>query len=678
MKFEKICKSRESTVKKRRYAIVMMVSVVMAIGFTPSVASQRNHRTVQLDAGAIEGSVVGNVLSFKGIPYAAPPVGNLRWQAPQPVAPWEGVRPAIEYGDDCIQLPIPGDAAASGNRMSEDCLVLNVWRPAAIDRDAEEALPVLVWIHGGGFVNGSAAAEIYDGSTFAQQGLVVVSFNYRLGRLGFFAHPALTAAEEGVLGNYGLLDQLAALQWVQRNISALGGDPDRVTIMGESAGGISVMHHLTSPASQGLFHQAIVLSGGGRTFLGSLRNLRESTPELPSAEVSGIEFARSMGITTDGTEALEALRALPAEQVNGDLNMLALLTKPPTYAGGPIFDGELITAMPEDILRQGEAANVPILMGTTSADLPVTFPPLENPFSFFGAAAERAIAVYNPDGTLPPEAVITTIAVDITMHEPARFVTRQMRAAGNPAWLYRFGYVAESLRPEVMGAEHASELPYLFNTLDARYGNAVTETDREMARLFHTYFANFAKAGDPNGNGLPTWTQVDPAQPDLMMFTLEARALMGPDPWNDRLDLVEQTVKDQTLNTQTSNAVNDLGGTSWQLVQFQSGDGTVLTPDDPTKYTIAFTATGQISMQIDCNRGRGTWTSEEPNQLVFGPLATTRALCPPGSLFDRIVRDWQYVRSYTLQDGNLFLSLMADGGIYEFAPIGESRSITPR
>ncbi|WP_416673990.1 carboxylesterase family protein [Egbenema bharatensis] len=666
--------------RNRRYAIVIIISILIAIVSTPPTSGQGGNSIVQLDSGAIEGSVTGEVLSFKGIPYAAPPVNELRWQAPQPVAPWEGVRPAIEYGDDCIQLPLPGDAAASGGTMSEDCLVLNVWRPAAIG--LEEPLPVLVWIHGGGFVNGSAAAEIYDGSAFAQQGLVVVSFNYRLGRLGFFAHPALTAAEEGLLGNYGLLDQLAALQWVQRNISALGGNPDQVTMMGESAGGISVMHHLTSPASQGLFHQAIVLSGGGRTFLGSLRNLREGTPELPSAEVSGIEFARSVGITTDGTEALEALQALPAEQVNGDLNMLALLTKPPTYAGGPIFDGELITAMPGEILRQGEAANVPILIGTTSADLPVTFPPLENPFSFFGAAAERAIVTYNPDGTLPPGAVITTIAADITMHEPARFVARQMRTAGNPAWLYRFGYVAESLRSEVLGAEHASELPYLFDTLDARYGEAVTESDRAMAQLFHTYFANFAKSGDPNGEGLPPWTQTDSAQPDLMMFTLEARAVMAMDPWNDRLDLVEQVANDQTLHppltSQTSNAMNDLGGTSWQLVQFQSGDGTVLIPDDPTKYTITFTAAGQINMQIDCNRGRGTWISEEPHQLVFGPLATTRALCPPGSLFDRIVQDWEYVRSYTLQDGHLFLSLMADGGTYEFAPIDDLQSTMPR
>jgi para-nitrobenzyl esterase len=190
-----------------------------------------------------------------------------------------------------------------------------------------------------------------------------------------------------------------------------------------------------------------------------------------------------------------------------------------------------------------------------------------------------------------------------------------------------------------------------------------------MARLFHTYFANFAKSGNPNGEALPTWTQYDPAQSDLMMFTLEASAVMEPDPWNDRLNLVEQAVDAQSSNAQTSNAASDLGGTSWQLVQFQSGDGTVLTPDDPAKYTIAFTAEGQVSMRIDCNRGRGTWTSEEPNQLIFGPIATTRALCPPSSLFDRVVRDFPFVRSYVLQDGHLFLSLMADGGIYEFEPM---------
>jgi para-nitrobenzyl esterase len=171
------------------------------------------------------------------------------------------------------------------------CLVLNVWRPKAIDRN--EKLPVLIWIHGGGFLNGSSAASIYDGSALARQGLVVVSLNYRLGRLGFFAHPALTAAKEGPLGNYGLLDQLAALRWVQRNIAAFGGDPSQVTIMGESAGGISVMHHLISPEARSLFQRAIVLSGGGRTYLVGERKLSESTPEQPSAEESGVEFAQS-------------------------------------------------------------------------------------------------------------------------------------------------------------------------------------------------------------------------------------------------------------------------------------------------------------------------------------------------------------------------------------------------
>jgi para-nitrobenzyl esterase len=337
--------------------------------------------------------------------------------------------------------------------------VLNVWRPAEIAPG--EKLPVLVWIHGGGFLNGSAAAPIYDGTAFAQQGLVVVSFNYRLGRLGFFAHPALSAADEGPLGNYGLMDQVAVLEWVQRNIASFGGDPARVTIMGESAGGISVMYHLTAPRSRGLFHQAAVLSGGGRAYLLGLRNLRERNGALPSAEQSGLAFARRFGIRGRGRVALRSLRSLSAEQVNGDLSMAALLQKPADYAGGPIFDGEIISALPQEGLMRGAAATVPLLIGTTSADLPVTFPPLNDPFSYFGENAEQAIAAYNPDGNLPPQVVIPTIAVDITMHEPARFAARQISEAGNPAWLYRFGYVAESQRLEQLGTPHASELPYL-------------------------------------------------------------------------------------------------------------------------------------------------------------------------------------------------------------------------
>lgn len=647
-------------VRKCLQAVAIAALTSSSLFLSNGSHAQTGNRTVRIDSGVVEGAVSGNVLSFKGIPYVSPPIGDLRWRSPQPVKPWSGVRKATQYGNDCIQKPLPGDAAASGGKTSEDCLVLNVWRPATIP--PSKKLPVLVWIHGGGFLNGSAAAPIYDGSAFAQKGLVVVSFNYRLGRLGFFAHPALTTAKEGPLGNYGLLDQLAALRWVQRNVVAFGGDPDQVTIMGESAGGISVMHHLTSTEARGLFHQAAVLSGGGRTFLVGLRKLSEGSPELPSAEESGIEFARSVGIQATGAAALKALRTLPAETVNGDMNMEALVKKPPTYAGGPVFDGSIVTATPGEVLQRGKAANVPIIIGTTSADLPVTFPPLNNPLSYFGADAKQASVVYNPTGKLPPEALIIPIAVDITMHEPARFVARQMTAAGKPAWLYRFGYVAESLRPAKMGAEHASEQPYLFSTLDARYGKAVTVRDRTMARLFHAYFANFARSGNPNGQGLPIWTQYDPTKPDLMMFKLNGTSVMEADPWKARLDLIQRVVEPQS----SLSKVAGLAGTSWQLVKFQGSDDTTLIPDNQSKYTIAFNADNSVHVRFDCNRGRGTWKSPEPSQLQFGPLALTRAMCPPGSLHDRLVKDWGYVRSYVIRDGHLFLSLMADGGIYEF------------
>lgn len=508
-----------------------------------------NEKTVNIDTGTIEGTISDESLSFKGIPYAAPPVGNLRWRAPQPVKPWKGVRQAIAYGNDCIHKPFPAYAPMNGGQTSEDCLVLNVWRPAG---PSSKQLPVLIWIHGGGFLDGSSASAIFDVSAFAHQGLVVVSFNYRLGRLGFFAHPALTAAKEGQLGNYGLLDQLAALRWVQRNIAAFGGDPNQVTIMGESAGGISVMHHLISPEARGLFQRAIVLSGGGRTYLVGGRKLSESTPEQPAAEQSGIELAKSVGISGTGAAALQALRALPKEVVNGDMNIEIFLDEPPTYAGGIIFDGSTVTATPEEVLRRGEAAKVPLLIGTTNEDLPISYPPSrENPLSYFGVDADKARVLYNPSGKLQTSEILKTIAMNMTMHEPARFVAKQMVAAGNPVWLYRFGYVAESLRPKVKDADHGSEQPYLFMTLDTYYDKDVTEKDRAMAQMFHTYFANFAKFGNPNGSVLPNWSTYDPAKSDLMMFPPNGSSVMAADPWKERLDLIERAVERHNVRVKT-------------------------------------------------------------------------------------------------------------------------------
>ncbi|HYG86166.1 MAG TPA: carboxylesterase family protein [Azospirillum sp.] len=649
---------------KHRFEFAMMATLAfVTIASTAPVLAQATNQQVRIDSGVIEGAVSGDVVSFKGIPYAAPPRGDLRWRAPQPVAPWDGVRKAIAYGNDCVQQWIPGDAGASGSTQSEDCLVLNVWRRATIEPD--EKLPVMVWIHGGGFLNGSASAPFFDGSRFAREGVVLVSFHYRLGRLGFFAHPALTAEDDKPLANYGLMDQLAALQWVQKHIGAFGGDPGQVTIAGESAGGISVLHLLTWPAARGLFHRAAVLSGGGRSYVPPHRKLREATGPLPSAENSGVAFAQSVGITDTGAAGLKALRALPAEKVSGDMSMVAILTRPPTYAGGPITDGEVVTATPEQNFLYGNFAKVPLIIGTTGDDLAVVYPPdRTRPLDFFGPDAERARQLYDPEGKLPADKLASLIAEDMTMHEPARFVARQMTGAGMTAWLYRFGYVADSLQPKVSGAGHASELAYLFDQMEARYGKAVTDKDRSMAQSFHRYFANFARSGDPNGADLKVWPRFDPAKFDLMLFTNDGEAKMQADPWRERLTLVERAIERQA----TSSVASELGGIAWQLVKFEGGDGTTLTPDDKAKYTLAFEADGRVSVRIDCNRGRGTWRSSGPKQLTFGPLALTRAMCPPGSLHDRIVRDWEFVRSYTIKDAHLFLALMADGGIYEFEP----------
>jgi para-nitrobenzyl esterase len=517
----------------------LLAAAALAAGLLPAAAAA--DLRVAIEGGTVEGVTENGVTAFKGIPYAAPPVGPLRWRGPQPVAPWPGVRAAGAYGNDCVQFPIPGDAGAGGSTRGEDCLVLNVWRPAALAAGAR--LPVLVWIHGGGFVNGAASVPFFDGSAFARRGVVLVGFNYRLGRMGFFAHPALTAAGERPLANYGLADQLAALRWVQRNVAAFGGDPDAVTVAGESAGGISVIHLLSAAGARGLFQRAAVLSGGGRTYLLGHRRLSEATGPLPSAEAAGLAFAESAGIRGSDAAALAALRALPAEQVNGDLGMLSLVQPTPTYAGGPIFDGEVVTAMPAAHFRTGHFAPLPLLIGTTSDDLGVQGPPdPSRPLDFFGPDAARARELYDPQGARPPEQIAKAISADVTMHEPARFVARHVHAAGAPVWLYRFDYVADHLRDGASGAAHASELGYLFDQLDARYGAAVSERDRQAASLFHAAFVAFARQGDPNGEGAPAWTRFDPARPDLMHFGPDGTARMEPDPLAGRLELVSRAL----------------------------------------------------------------------------------------------------------------------------------------
>ena len=647
---------------RRRSTSVLALAALLALAPLPAPAGAAD-LIVSTESGKLRGEVRDGVATFKGIPYAAPPVGRRRWLAPQPIAPWSGVRTASGYGNDCAQLPLRGDASASAAARSENCLVLNVWRPATIP--AGQKLPVMFWIHGGGFLNGAASIPFLDGSEFARDGLVIVSFNYRLGRLGFFAHPALSATGERPLANFAFMDQLAALRWVRRNIGAFGGDTSQVTIFGESAGGIAVMQLLTWPAARGLFQRAAVMSGGGRSYLVQNRDLKSAKGALLSAEATGVAFAKSVGIVDTGAAGLRDLRALPVERVNGDMSMAALTALPPTYAGGPVTDGDVVTASPGQNLLKGNFATVPLIIGTTGDDVAGDYPlDRSRPLDFFGADSARARELYDTGGKLSAERHAMLLAVDRSMHEPARFVARQWTAKGVPAWIYRFDYVADSLQRSVAHAPNSSELGYLFDRLRARYGPKATPRDHAMARAFHEYFANFAKRGDPNGAGLPEWPRFDPAKSELMMFGGDGRAAMQPDPWGERLALVTRAIEGPPKPV----AIAGLEGTSWQLIRFEGGDGRVLVAKDRKQYTLAFTAEGKVSARIACNRGHGTWTSDTPGSLALGPLALTRMACPPDSMVTRLTRDWKHVRSYVRKEGRLYLSLMADGGIYEFEP----------
>jgi para-nitrobenzyl esterase len=509
-----------------------ILSVLLLSGLASAAVDE-----VKIDTGRLKGAVSGKMVAFKGIPFAAPPTGANRWRPPQPVAPWKGARPATAYASDCMQLPFPSDAAPLGTKPAEDCLYVNVWAPVA--RSAK--LPVMVWIYGGGFVNGGSSPAVYDGTRFAERGVVFVSFNYRVGRFGFFAHPALTKENpSGPLGNYAFMDQIAALKWVRKNIARFGGDPSNVTVFGESAGGHSVLTLMTSPAAQGLFQKAIVESGGGRNLLGPTRRLRASAPQLPSAEAVGLAFAKKAGIEGEDQAALDALRKLPAEKVVDGLNLAAMQS--PTYSG-PMLDGTIVIETVEQALLAGRQAKVSFMAGANSSDIGFSFARnMDEVFAPFGANAARAREVYNPDNSTNVRAIGSLIASDRMMVEPARFAVRRIAALGQRAYEYRFSYVAESMRKQWRGAPHATEIPFVFDTVAAKYSKELTPADAALASAANAYWVAFAKTGDPNGAGRPNWPLYDAARDMLMNFT-ERGPVAEPDPWKTRLDLIEVLAK---------------------------------------------------------------------------------------------------------------------------------------
>lgn len=484
----------------------------------------------------MSGVVRNGVVAFKGIPFAAPPVGKLRWRPPEPVKPWVGVQSAVDYGHDCMQKP--SDAAEPlRTTPSEDCLVANVWRPAGA---AARKLPVMVWIHGGAFVNGGTSTADMSGEAFARRKVVFVSFNYRLGRFGFFGFPALTLEHpDEPKGNYGYMDQIAALTWIKRNIAAFGGDPRNITLFGESAGGASTHALVTSPLARGLFHKAIVQSGGGREPLLGARRLRGDLPGAPSAETTGANFARTHGIEGTDAAALAKLRALSAEAVTGNLEMRSLGRESETY-GGPMIDGRIVVESPEDAYRSGRFSRVSMITGATSADLGIgRTSNKEALFDSFGPARAQAVAAYDPDGSASFELLDQLVSRHRVMIEPARFAAGAIAARGLPAYTYRFSYVARSMQTQFKsGAPHASDVPFVFDTLTTRYGAALTQEDAAVAHTANAYWVNFARTGNPNGAGLPSWPRYSETDRQLLDFRADGTAASGPDPLDAQLNAV--------------------------------------------------------------------------------------------------------------------------------------------
>jgi len=493
---------------------------------------------VRVESGALKGAISGSVVAFKGIPYAAPPTGRNRWRAPQAATPWKSVRSATAYASDCMQLPFPSDAAPLGTKPAEDCLYLNVWAPV---QRTSGRLPVMVWIYGGGFVNGGSSPAVYDGTHFAESGVVFVSFNYRVGRFGFFAHPALTKEDpNALLGNYCFLDQIAALKWVRKNIVKFGGDAGNVTLFGESAGGMSVLTKMTTPLARGLFHKAIIESGGGRTNIGPMRRVHESGPSLPSGESVGITFAEKAGIKGEDAATLAALRELPAERVVDGLNMATMGA--PTYAG-PMIDGKIVAETSEQALLAGHAIKIPVIAGANSSDIGFSFAKsMDELLAPFGAAKDKAEAVYDPEHSGAFRKIGVLVASDRMMVEPARFVVRTAAATGQPAYEYRFSYVAESLRKQWKGAPHATEIPFVFDTVAARYGKDLTPADEATAKAALAYWVAFAKTGNPDGERRPHWPAYKASDDELMDFT-NAGPAAERDAWKARLDLTESAAQ---------------------------------------------------------------------------------------------------------------------------------------
>jgi para-nitrobenzyl esterase len=470
--------------------LMLMLIASAALADTPKAGSPR----VKTDGGWVVGSEEGPAHIFRAIPYAAPPVGPLRWRPPQPAKPWVKDFPAVADGPACMQ-PVNANGFPNGGGyagpVSEDCLTLDVFTPA----HAAKA-PVMVWIFGGGNTAGADSIAPNDGRFFARDGVVLVAMNYRLGALGFFAHPALTKeAKPGQpLADYGLMDQIAALKWVKRNIAAFGGDPNNVTIFGESAGGLNTLTLMVTPTARSLFNKATVQSGGGWG----------APVSLAQAETKGVATAGALGLAVDATA--DQLRAIPADKLVG------------TGVAGMTVDGRLLTETAAQGFARGHQSPAPLIIGSNTWEASLLPPPN---YAAYVAVAPDAVKAAYPDLTSDPAKLAQAMFTDGTMGAPARwFAAQASKKAG--AWLYEFSYVRVGRRGKIPGANHTSENPYVFDTqmIVPNYSAEIVDEDRAVAGFMHSCWVAFAKTGKPgcDADGLGAWPAYDPAKDQLLDF----------------------------------------------------------------------------------------------------------------------------------------------------------------
>jgi len=509
---------RSMIVYKMVYMTIKTFSLTLLILFSAVAAHAAD--VVQTANGPVAGRGVqpSGVRIFRGIPFAQPPTGDLRWREPQPVKNWKDVRQAVDFGPRCMQARIFDDMIFRSNGVSEDCLYLNVWTPA---RSARERLPVLVYFYGGGFVSGDGSEPRYDGESMAAKGIVVLTVNYRLGVFGFMSHPELTKeSPHNASGNYGLLDQSAALQWVQRNIANFGGDPKRVTIAGESAGSISVSAHMVSPLSKNLIAGAIGESGA---ITGTL-----SAVPRAKGEEAGSKFAAGLGAQT-----IAALRAIPSQQILDEASKGGWAS----VGRFPItIDGYFLTDEPATTFANGKQARVPLLAGWNSEEvgwgalLGSAQPTLENyrnaVSKLYGTRAEEVFKLYPATTTDEVMEAAADLASDrFISYSTWKWTDLHAKTGGAVVYRYLYARPRPAMKagntPPARGAAHSAEIEYALGNLSSNDVYAWTPDDYKVSTVMQNYFANFIKKGNPNAAGLPEWSPLTSSK--FMRIDVESR-----------------------------------------------------------------------------------------------------------------------------------------------------------